>query len=43
LRTDETFYTTYGDWLAGISISWILLSFSTFLMDYGKKSRKLQA
>lgn len=43
LRTDQTFYTTYGDWLAGISISWILLSFSTFLMDYGRKSRKLQA
>ena len=43
LRTDQTFYTTYGDWLAGISISWILLCFSIFLRHIGKNSRKLQA
>ncbi len=42
LRTDQTFYTTYGDWLAGISISWILLCFSIFLRHLGKKSRNLQ-
>ena len=43
LRTDQTFYTTYGDWLAGISISWILLCFSLFLRHLGKNSRNLQA
>ena len=43
LRTDQTFYTTYGDWLAGISISWILLCFSIVLKHIGKNSRKLQA
>jgi apolipoprotein N-acyltransferase len=43
LRSDLTFYAQYGDWIAGLSLSWILLSFSTFLMDYGKKSRNLQA
>jgi apolipoprotein N-acyltransferase len=43
LRSGQTFYTKYGDWLAGLSVSWILLSFSTFLMDYAKKSRKLQS
>jgi apolipoprotein N-acyltransferase len=43
LRRDQTFYTTYGDWLAGLSISWILLSFSIFLKQIGKNSRKLQA
>jgi apolipoprotein N-acyltransferase len=43
LRSDQTFYTTYGDWLAGLSISWILLSFSIFLKQIGKNSRKLQA
>jgi apolipoprotein N-acyltransferase len=43
LRNDQTFYTTYGDWLAGLSISWILLSFSIFLKQIGKNSRKLQA
>jgi apolipoprotein N-acyltransferase len=43
LRSGQTFYTKYGDWLAGISVSWILLSFSTFLMDYAKNSRKLQS
>jgi apolipoprotein N-acyltransferase len=43
LRSDQTFYTKYGDWLAGISVSWILLSFSTFLMNYAKNSRKSQA
>jgi apolipoprotein N-acyltransferase len=42
LRTDQTFYTMYGDWLAGISISWILLCFSIFLQQIGKNSRKLQ-
>lgn len=43
LRTDQTIYTTYGDWLAGISISWILLCFSIFLKHLSKKSRNLQA
>ena len=43
LRSGQTFYTKYGDWLAGLSVLWILLSFSTFLMDYAKKSRKLQS
>ncbi|MCF8203257.1 MAG: apolipoprotein N-acyltransferase [Crocinitomicaceae bacterium] len=43
LRSDQTFYTTYGDWLAGLSISWILLSFSIFFKQIGKNSRKLQA
>jgi apolipoprotein N-acyltransferase len=42
LRSDQTFYTTYGDWLAGISISWILLCFSMFLRHLGKNSRNLQ-
>ena len=42
LRSDQTFYTTYGDWLAGISISWILLCFSIFLRHLGKNSRNLQ-
>jgi apolipoprotein N-acyltransferase len=43
LRSGQTFYTKYGDWLAGISVSWILLSFSTFLMNYAKNSRQIKA
>lgn len=43
LREDQTFYTTYGDWLAGLSISWILLGFSIFLQQLSRNSRKLQA
>jgi apolipoprotein N-acyltransferase len=43
LRSDQTFYTTYGDWLAGLSISWILLGFSIFLQQLSRNSRKLQA
>jgi apolipoprotein N-acyltransferase len=43
LRSDQTFYTTYGDWLAGLSISWILMGFSIFLQQLSRNSRKLQA
>lgn len=43
LRSDQTFYTKYGDWPAGLSLSWILLAFSIFFMAKAKKSRKLQA
>jgi apolipoprotein N-acyltransferase len=43
LRSGQTFYTKYGDWLAGISVSWILLSFSTFLINYAKNSRQIKA
>ena len=43
LRSDQTFYTKYGDWPAGLSLSWILLAFSIFFMAKAKKSCKLQA
>lgn len=43
LRADQTFYTKYGDWLAGLSLSWILYVFSIFLMDKARKNRNLQA
>jgi apolipoprotein N-acyltransferase len=43
LRSDQTFYTKYGDWPAGLSLSWILISFSIFFMAKAKNSRKLQA
>lgn len=43
LRSDQTFYTKYGDWPAGLSLSWILISFSIFFMAKAKKSRNLQA
>ncbi|MEN9993979.1 MAG: hypothetical protein RL762_636 [Bacteroidota bacterium] len=43
LRSNQTFYTTYGDWLAGLSISWILMGFSIFLQQLSRNSRKLQA
>jgi apolipoprotein N-acyltransferase len=43
LRTDQTFYVKHGDWLAGLSISWILLSLSALLMELAKKTRKLQS
>jgi apolipoprotein N-acyltransferase len=43
LRSDQTFYTKYGDWPAGLSLSWILLAFSIFFMAKAKNSRKLQA
>ena len=42
LHTVQTFYTKHGDWPAGLSISWILYAFSTFLMAKAKNSRKLQ-
>lgn len=42
LRSDQTFYTKYGDWPAGLSLSWILLAFSIFFMAKAKNSRKLQ-
>lgn len=41
LRTDQTFYTKYGDWPAGLSLSWILYAFSIILMDKARKSRNL--
>lgn len=43
LRSDQTFYTKYGDWPAGLSLSWILFAFSIFFMNKAKNSRKLQA
>lgn len=43
LRSDQTFYTKHGDWPAGLSLSWILFSFSLFFMAKAKKSRNLQA
>ncbi len=43
LRADQTFYTNYGDWLAGLSLSWILYVFSMFFMDKARKNRNLQA
>lgn len=43
LRSDQTFYVKHGDWLAGLSLSWILLSLSAFIMELGKKTRKLQS
>ena len=43
LRSDQTFYTKYGDWPAGLSLSWILLAFSIFFMAKAKNSHKLQA
>ncbi|MBM3916323.1 MAG: apolipoprotein N-acyltransferase [Sphingomonadales bacterium] len=43
LRTDQTFYTKYGDWPAGLSVSWILYAFSIILMDKARKNRNLQA
>ena len=42
LRSDQTFYTKYGDWPAGLSLSWILLAFSIFFMAKAKQSRNLQ-
>lgn len=43
LRTDKTFYTKYGDWIAGISLSWILLACSNFLMHKANQKRKSNA
>ncbi len=43
LRADQTFYTKYGDWPAGLSLSWIFFAFSMFFMDKARKSRNLQA
>jgi len=42
LRSDKTFYATYGDWVAGLSVSWVFISFSIFLQHLSKKNRKLQ-
>ena len=42
LRSDKTFYATYGDWVAGLSVSWVFISFSIFLQHLSKKTRKLQ-
>lgn len=39
LRTDKTFYTKHGDWLAGLSLSWILLVFSNVLMNKANQKR----
>ena len=43
LRANHTFYTKYGDWPAGLSLSWVLYAFSMFFMDKARKSRNLQA
>jgi apolipoprotein N-acyltransferase len=43
LRNNQTFYTKYGDWPAGLGLSWILYAFSIFFMDKARKSRNLQA
>ncbi len=42
LQSFKTFYTKYGDWPAGLSLSWILFAFSIFFMNKAKNSRKLQ-
>jgi apolipoprotein N-acyltransferase len=39
LRTDKTFYTKHGDWLAGLSLSWIFLAFSYVLMNKANQKR----
>ncbi|MFM8595495.1 MAG: apolipoprotein N-acyltransferase [Flavobacteriales bacterium] len=39
LRADQTFYTMHGDWLAGLSLSWILLVFSNVLMTKANEKR----
>ena len=43
LRTDKTFYTKHGDWIAGLSISWILLACSNILMYKANQKRKSNA
>ncbi|MEY3592979.1 MAG: hypothetical protein RLZZ38_1973 [Bacteroidota bacterium] len=40
LRSEQTFYTKYGDWLAGISLSWILLALSNVLMAKANLKRQ---
>ncbi len=40
LRSDLTFYTQYGDWPAGLSISWILLVMSFVFMEKSRHSSK---
>lgn len=42
LRAEKTFYTKYGDWLAGLSLSWVLYAFSIFLMNKARKMRNLE-
>lgn len=42
LRKDRTFYTSYGDYIAGLCISWILFAFSLLLMQKAQKVRNLQ-
>lgn len=42
LRTDRTFYTSYGDYIAGLCISWILFAFSHLMMQKAQKVRNLQ-
>jgi apolipoprotein N-acyltransferase len=42
LQSFKTFYTKYGDWPAGLSLSWILFAFSMFFMNKAKNFRKLQ-
>jgi apolipoprotein N-acyltransferase len=41
LRSAQTFYTKHGDWPAGLSLSWILISFSIFFMAKAKESRNI--
>lgn len=40
LRSDLTFYTQYGDWPAGLSLSWILLVLSFVFMEKSRHSSK---
>jgi apolipoprotein N-acyltransferase len=40
LRSDLTFYTQFGDWPAGLSISWILLVMSFVFMEKSRHSSK---
>ncbi|MFM6946306.1 MAG: apolipoprotein N-acyltransferase [Flavobacteriales bacterium] len=43
LRKDKTFYTKHGDWIAGLSLSWILLVCSNILMKKANQKRKSNA
>jgi hypothetical protein len=42
LRSDLTFYTQYGDWPAGLSLSWILLVMSFVFMEKSRHSSKVK-
>ena len=42
LRSNLTFYSKYGDWVAGISVSWLLFAFSLFFMEKAKNIRNFR-